>query len=735
MNTHQADLARPSGVLRALVLASALAGSSALAEGDEPRATPAHVPIEVAFTAGRDLADPSRAVIFDVVFQDPNGGTARVPAFWAGGRTWKVRFASGVLGDHAYRGETAGGGVPGLDGAEGRVRVVAYSGSNPLYRHGPVRVSGDRRHFEHADGTPFFWLGDTWWMGLADRLRWPDEFARLAEDRTKKGFNVVQLVAGLYPDMPAFDPRGATAGGFPWTADYGAIRPEYFDAVDLRIRHLVDAGISPCIVGMWGYYLPWMGDARAKEHWRYLIARYGAMPVTWCVAGEANLPWYLAKGFPFDDREVVHGWTELIRFVRATDPFRRPLTIHPTAINQYTARHATDDPGLLDFDMLQTPHGRREAAVITLKAARDAFAARPTMPVINGEASFERLSDSLPTEWTRAMFWICMTSGAAGHTYGANGIWQNNRKGDPHGKSPTGGTYGTISWDEAMDLPGSAQVAAGKRFLERYHWPSLSPKAEAVAWDGPASGWPASYSRWIWFPEGKATEDAPIAPRYFRKTFEVPTGEVIRQARLRVGADDRFTAWINGRQVGQGGGWLDPEPIEAAGLLKAGPNVLAIRVENLPAPVARNPAGLIAGLEIGLADGRAIQVGSRSDWKANRDEAKDWTLAAFDDSGWSAAVELGEPGIGPWGAMGTGESLPPLCLGSGDETRVCYMLADRPVAVWGLTPGRSYVVEVFDPEAGTSGKPTTITADPSGSARLPAPGLGHDWAAAIRPAP
>ena len=35
-----------------------------------------------------------------------------------------------------------------------------------------------------------------------------------------------------------------------------------------------------------------------KKHWRYLAARYGALPVVWCAAGEVNLPYYLEKGFP-----------------------------------------------------------------------------------------------------------------------------------------------------------------------------------------------------------------------------------------------------------------------------------------------------------------------------------------------------------------------------------------------------------------------------------------------------
>jgi len=69
----------------------------------------------------------------------------------------------------------------------------------------------------------------------------------------------------------------------------------------------------------------------------------------------------------------------------------------------------------------------------TVRTVRESYADHPVMPVINGEAAYEMLHDKLPTKWTRQMFWLCMTNGAAGHTYGANGIWQVNRRGQPHG--------------------------------------------------------------------------------------------------------------------------------------------------------------------------------------------------------------------------------------------------------------------------------------------------------------
>src|SRR5215831_12250940 len=172
-----------------------------------------------------------------------------------------------------------------------------------------------------------------------------------------------------------------------WETDYARIRPEYFDAADARLRHLMDEGFIICLVGAWGYFLPMMGETKINAHWRYLIARYAAWPVVWCAAGEANLPWYLAKNFPSDDRTMVPAWSSVMRQIRATDPFHRLLTIHPTAINRYNARHVTDDAALLDFDFLQTPHGQRGAVPVTVRAVRESFTATPTLPVIDGEAA------------------------------------------------------------------------------------------------------------------------------------------------------------------------------------------------------------------------------------------------------------------------------------------------------------------------------------------------------------
>ena len=105
------------------------------------------------------------------------------------------------------------------------------------------------------------------------------------------------------------------------------------------------------------------------------------------------------------------------------------------------------------------------------------------MPVVNGEVCYEALLDRIPAEVVRLMFWADVLSGAAGHTYGANGIWQLNRKDRPYGKSPHGGDYGHIPWDEAMKLPGSGQLGQAKRLLETYPWHRFEPHPEWATWN------------------------------------------------------------------------------------------------------------------------------------------------------------------------------------------------------------------------------------------------------------
>jgi len=426
-----------------------------------------HCVAEWAYSSGKAYADPFNDVELDVVFRDPQGREQRVPAFWVGGQAWRVRYAPSIPGRYTYHTTASDLSNADLHGQQGTLVVSPYSGDSLLMKHGGVRIAGDRRHFEHEDGTPFFWLGDTWWMGLCERLKWPGDFEILAADRVRKGFTVIQIIAGLYPDMPPFDPRGANEAGHPWEASYARINPHYFDMADLRIQYLVDHGLVPCIVGCWGYFLPIMGIPKIKKHWHYLIARWGAYPVFWCLAGEGTMPYYLSEHKAEDTVVQKRGWTEVARYVRSTDPYHRPITIHPSK----SAVDSVEDPLVLDFDMLQTGHGDRESIPSTIDQVTGDLSREPRMPVLVGEVCYEGILDENREEVERFMFWACILSGAAGHTYGANGIWQVNTPTEPFGPSPHGRSWGDTPWEVAYRLPGSEELGLAKKLLARYpYW-------------------------------------------------------------------------------------------------------------------------------------------------------------------------------------------------------------------------------------------------------------------------
>lgn len=461
-------------------------------------------PVEWVYSSGQAHGDPFNELEVDALVTDPEGREWKVPAYWAGGGEWRVRFAPRLAGAHRVRSACSDASDPGLHGREALLRAEAGEEPHPLLRHGPLRASADRRHLEHRDGRPFFWLADTWWMALCRRLAWPDEFQMLVADRKAKGFTVVQIVAGLYPDMPAFDPRGANEAGFPWEPDFARINPAYFDMADLRIAWMVREGLVPCIVGCWGYYLGLMGVEKVRRHWRCLVARYGAWPVVWCLAGEATMPYYLSADREGDARRQKQGWTELARYLHKIDSAGHPVTVHPTV----HGRDQVEDPALLDLEMLQTGHSGHASIAPTLAAVTAAVGREPRMPVVNAEVCYEGILEGSREEIQRFMFWSCMLSGAAGHTYGANGLWQLNRREQPYGPSPHGASWGDTPWEDACRLPGAAQVALGKRILEGFEWwrfqsrPDwVEPRAGPDHWLQPhAAGIPGEV-RVLYFPQ------------------------------------------------------------------------------------------------------------------------------------------------------------------------------------------------------------------------------------------
>ncbi|MEU0808054.1 alpha-L-rhamnosidase [Streptomyces sp. NPDC005970] len=154
---------------------------------------------------------------------------------------------------------------------------------------------------------------------------------------------------------------------------------------------------------------------------------------------------------------------------------------------------------------------------------------------------------------------------------------------------------------------------------------------------------------WVWYPEGDPASGAPAGTRYFRGAVTV-SGPV-RPARLAMVADDGFTAWVNGTEIGGRPpvqeNWRHPVVVDITALLHDGANTISVAAVN----ASQSPAGLLGIVELTEADG-VRSLTTSADWKATDAEPSgDWHTPGYDDGAWPAAKVLAPWGGGPWGRV------------------------------------------------------------------------------------
>jgi hypothetical protein len=221
----------------------------------------------------------------------------------------------------------------GLAGKSGSFVATDWSDEekqqNPL-RHGFLRPTTNQHALEHADGTPYFAIGDTWYSAGTNRFRWYDDdqerpigqnagFKDYVRYRKAQGYNWVNVIAafpnwetdGLPWHIRMDDPDKTTIrsawlefgtgsaknmnneGGQPFFfpgkvpgfekvfPDIDRINPEYFKYLDRKIDYLNDQGFVPFIEASrrdasecWKKYYSWPDSY--SRFIQYIWARYQA---------------------------------------------------------------------------------------------------------------------------------------------------------------------------------------------------------------------------------------------------------------------------------------------------------------------------------------------------------------------------------------------------------------------------------------------------------------------------
>ena len=267
---------------------------------------------------------------------------------------------------------------------------------------------------------------------------------------------------------------------WPWTEGYGDLEPRWWDAADRRIAAIVSAGLVPTIVAGWSYYLLDLGRERIERHWREIVARWSALPVVWCVAGEAGLMHYediATAGIP-GATDLAREWREVAGHLRRIDPYQNLRTVHPCpAFAHYSSTDVFEgDVSDLDLIWLQTGHSDRPDLIPTLNAVARELSADHGLPVINSEVCYEGIAGGSEASIQRFLFWSHVLSGTAGHSYGAQGIWAFYREGDPG----PGIRWGDTPWKDAAQLPGGRQSGWSAQLARRIGIETLTPAPQTL---------------------------------------------------------------------------------------------------------------------------------------------------------------------------------------------------------------------------------------------------------------
>lgn len=398
-------------------------------------------------------------------------------------------------------------------------------------------VGEDQRHLVREDGTPFFWLGDTAWE-LFHRLD-REEADRYLEDRARKGFTVIQVVAlaeldGLHtPNAYGHLPLIADDPSRPAVKD--GPNNDYWDHVDYIVNKAESLGMFTGLLPTWGdkWVKRWgVGPEvftadTAEAYGEFLGKRYKGRAIVWILGGDRNpdnethlaITRRMAKGI-----ERGNGGTHL-------------MTYHPQGGSNSAEWFHGDD--WLDLNMVQSGHGR--PAKPAHQHMRENRARRPLKPTLDGEPCYEdhplksrvwsRRNEPgvyLPwfDEWdVRVQAYQSMLAGACGHTYGNHNIWQMWQP----GREPI--SIARTPWSEAIHHPGAQQMGYMRGLFEARRFQELEPDLSLVI---------------------DNSDKEPVLAARHRKghcaLFYLPEGEAIEADLGKLSGEKLRAWWFNPRQ-------------------------------------------------------------------------------------------------------------------------------------------------------------------------------------------
>ena len=340
--------------------------------------------------------------------------------------------------------------------------LIINAASQPVQNHSRLRVTADGHYLEYENGKPFFWLGDTGWQ-LFSRLTLP-AIKLYLENRASKGFNVIQVCV-LGEDKLGKPNR---YGQRP-LINNNPLQPneKYFALVDSVAKLCLEKNLFLALMPAWGSKVVQapgntvIFDSVTAYHFgKWIGNRYKKFPnIIWMMGGDVAA----IK----DSVNYIPVWRNMAKGIREGTKNKCLITYHPSGYRS-SSQWVHQEPWL-DFNMIQTSHGRHDAPVWEfIRKDRDLL---PVKPSVDAEPNYEDHPVNPWPKWNvdsgyfraydvRKQLYRCVFAGGLGVTYGHHSIWQFL------GEREEVINYADRGWINALDRPGAWQAGYLRKLVE-----------------------------------------------------------------------------------------------------------------------------------------------------------------------------------------------------------------------------------------------------------------------------
>ena len=277
-----------------------------------------------------------------------------------------------------------------------------------------LKIDQSKRFLVRADGSPFVWIGDTFWL-FSKLTR--EQRLQLLDDRQSKGFNVVMIRVGMGNKTVA-EPIGFK----------GNLEPieSHFQEIDHLVAAANQRGMYIAIAtGWWQIVRDFDADSLYKFG-KFIGDRYKDNDnIIWLGPGESG-------SHSRKQKLAAHKLKSLVKGIRDGDTGNKLLTLHAD-FQRGTSLSNLDN--LIDFKNWQTsqwccptnlPRKDNRNWTVWDAIAYD-YQQSPIKPTFDGEAWYENtnLGGGTPAKPynIRRRAYFSIFAGGFGHSYGGSGVW------------------------------------------------------------------------------------------------------------------------------------------------------------------------------------------------------------------------------------------------------------------------------------------------------------------------